>query len=339
MIPLVVGRDGLLAANSLFTLTVIATQVAALVAFVPLAVKTIGIIYTFILLALFYAGATILLMLLPRDAVPLRRGFNARSMSARAWREIGEGWEFTLKHRPILIAILQFSLVGVLVFVMGTLAPGYAARVLDLSAEDSIFVFSPAGAGLLIASLFVVRAGPHFARYTLPITGMILMSLALLALGVVGRYSTGAMLHLDFFQNSLLLNSRILIGIASIFAGIALAFILIPAQTAVQEEAPDEIRGRVLTVQFTLANAIGVLPLLTIGGLADLIGIPTVTLLLGLVLLLIAAVNFNYARDLAREEVRRRPVAQALPIPGTDASTVRVNDDSVDHLTPREQGT
>ncbi len=331
-IPLLVGREGLFAANSLFTLTVVATQVLALVAFVPLAIKLLGVINAYLLLAVFYGGATLLLMLLPRDPVAPRGGLDARSMSRKAWQEIGEGWRFSIRHRPILIGILQFSLVGVLVFVMATLAPGYAARVLGLTAEDSIFVFSPAGVGMLLASVLVVRYGPRFQRHTLPITGMILMGISLLGLGLVGRYSTNKI----FAFSGISVDATTPVGLSSFLAGIALALILIPAQTAVQEEASDEIRGRVLTVQFTLANALAVLPLLTFGGLADVYGIPNVTIGLGLALLLIALANFLYARQLTPSSGQHF-VAEAFPLAGADASTVRSEDDADVRYNLREQ--
>src|SRR5919199_862785 len=101
-IPRLVGREGLLAANSLFTLTVVASQVAALIVIVPVLIKTIGVTNTLFLLALFYAMATLLVMILPSDQVPARMGPSTRSIAHLAWQEIREGWEFSLSHRPIL---------------------------------------------------------------------------------------------------------------------------------------------------------------------------------------------------------------------------------------------
>jgi MFS family permease len=128
-IPLLVGRDGLFTANSLFTLTVVATQVAAIIVLVPVTVKTLGVAGTLLLFAVFYIIATGLVALLPRDPVPKRRAITARSVAKRAWNEFAEGWLFSLSHPPILLGILQISLVTALVYVVATLAPGYAARV------------------------------------------------------------------------------------------------------------------------------------------------------------------------------------------------------------------
>jgi Major Facilitator Superfamily len=325
-IPLLVGREGLFAANSLFTLTVVATQVAAVIVVVPITIKTLGIVYTLLLLAAFYVVATILVSLLPRDPAPVRRALSARSVAKQAWTDLAEGWWFSLSRPPILLGILQISLVTALVYVVAAIGPGYAARVLGLATEDAIFVFSPAGAGILIASLLVVRYGQHLARHSLPIAGTILMGATFFALGLVGVLGGSTQAPVFHLHPDLAVSATTLIAIVSIFAGVALALILIPAQTAVQEGALDENRGRVLTVQFTLANALGVLPLLTIGGLADLFGIPNVTIGVGLSLVVIAILNFFFARGLT-QQAHSRVVGQALPFPGSDPMPMLSSDD------------
>lgn len=333
MIPLLVGRSALFAANSLFTLTVIGMQVIALVFFVPLAIKTIGITWTLGLLAVFYLGATLLLTTLPRDPVNRRDGapVGLGNISHHAWQEIVEGWNYTLNHRPILLGILQYSLVGALVFVLATLAPGFASRVLGMAPEDAVFVFAPAGAGILIASALVVRFGPRLPRTTLPLIGMVLMSASLVALGGLGQVMVNHNGEILGFRPDSIASAATIVGVIAFVAGIALALILIPAQTVVQEEATDEIRGRVLTVQFTIANGLAVIPLLFIGGFADVIGIPQMTIYVGLGMLFIAVINAWYVRRL-HFRFSGGSIAQALPLPGTDATTVR-GDDEVEHIT------
>src|SRR5581483_5862080 len=88
LIPLLVRRDELLAANSLFRLTIVGIQVIALIFYVPVAVKTVGILGAFISLAVFYAAATLLLLLLPADKVVHRLLVNGESALRRGWREV-----------------------------------------------------------------------------------------------------------------------------------------------------------------------------------------------------------------------------------------------------------
>jgi hypothetical protein len=186
---------------------------------------------------------------------------------------------------------------------------------------------------MLIASILVVRYGPHFARHSLPIAGIVLMGLSLLGLGVIGLQANLSIAPLFRLHPELTVSATSLVGVCAFAAGIAFALIVIPAQTTVQEQATDEIRGRVLTIQFTLANALGVPPLLTIGALADVFGIPTVSIALGLALLVIAAGNYLYARQLGILPPWTA-VAEAFPLPGASTSTVRGNGEGGEHRAP-----
>lgn len=327
MIPLLVKRDNLLAANSLFTLTVVAIQVVALIVYVPIAVKSFGIFGAFVSLAVFYALATGLLALLPADPVKRRENNNADAAEAtqsalrKGWHEIGEGWHYVIDKKPLLVAVLQFALVFTIVSVLGEQAPGYASRVLGMQTEDAVYVFSPAGIGIVIASLFVVRLGPRVPRFLLPLLGMFLMALGLMGLGMLGlsgREATTTTFNVAGIQ----LTAVWLIGILSPLAGIGLAFVLIPAQTTIQEQATDEIRGRVLTVQLTLANALSIPLLLAAGGLAEIFGIAQIVAGLGAILLPIAVLNWWYVRHFPQP-----PPApfhsQPIPLPGETVAMVQ----------------
>ncbi len=319
--PLIVKRKELFAANSLFTLTIVAIQILALILYVPISVKTFGILGAFVSLAVFYLAATFLLMLLPRDEVVARATQNGESPLQRGWREIGEGWRFTLEHQRVLIAILQFSLVFTIVSVLGEIAPGYANRVLGLATEDAVFVFSPAGIGIVLASLFVVRFGQNLPRYVLPIAGMFVMGAGLIGLGIIGLFGEHA-LNTQFQFLGFTLNVTYIVGIAAPLLGIGIALVLIPAQTAVQEGATDEIRGRVLTVQLTLANGLSIPLLVAAGGLSDVFGIPEIVITLGAILFPLALFNWLYVRRFPPPPPSAQLHSQPIPLAGETTARV-----------------
>jgi Na+/melibiose symporter-like transporter len=320
-IPLIVKREELFAANSLFTLTIVAIQVVALVVYVPVSVKAFGILGAFVSLAIFYLASTILLLFLPKDAPAHRVKSNGETPIMRGWREIGEGWRFSIDHKPLFTAILQFSLVFTIVSVLGELAPGYANRVLGLATEDAVFVFSPAGIGIVLASIFVVRFGQNLPRYILPIVGIVLIGLGLIGMGLLGLNGTHA-LNTQVTILGITINAAWLIGIAAPLAGIGIALVLIPAQTAVQEGATDLIRGRVLTVQLTLANALSIPFLLAAGGLSDVFGISQIIISLGAVLFPLALINFIVARHFPPIPSTSPLHSQPIPIAGESVTMV-----------------
>jgi hypothetical protein len=75
------------------------------------------------------------------------------------------------------------------------------------------------------------------------------------------------------------------VPIIMFIAGIAMDFINIPAQTAIQEFTPEWIKGRVLALQLMLYNACSIPILLFIGGFADAFGIDKVIYLVSLIII------------------------------------------------------
>ena len=295
LIPLIVSKSNLLPANSLFTITLTASQVLGIVILAPLGIKTIGIVGSLWSAVVLYAIATLLVAFVPRDQPAQKNNFDGLSAAQRAWNEIREGWQYTLRHRAILVAVLQLALVSMMTLIMAMLAPGFAARVLGLGTEDVTVVFWPAGVGIFLAGIFVGRFGHYIAREYLAALGMIVLALNLLGLAWAGG-GVGP-LDLPLFREhpELLLNTTAFVMIFSLGIGLAMALINIPAQTVVQEKAADVVRGRVLAVQFTLSNAFAIPPMLFIGNLADRIGIPQITLTLAVLMMIFAISNLVWA--------------------------------------------
>ena len=74
---------------------------------------------------------------------------------------------------------------------------------------------------------------------------------------------------------------------------LALALVIIPARTVLQERPPAALRGRVIAAQLALANAAAVLPLVVGGALADHLGIRPVMGLLSLLAMGAGAIGFH----------------------------------------------
>lgn len=78
--------------------------------------------------------------------------------------------------------------------------------------------------------------------------------------------------------------------------GAGFALVIVPARTLVQEQSPDEMRGRVISTQMFLSNVASTLPLPLAGGLADVLGFRRVFALLALAILGVGAVSVRQAR-------------------------------------------
>jgi MFS family permease len=83
----------------------------------------------------------------------------------------------------------------------------------------------------------------------------------------------------------------------SLALGLAMSTVNIVSQTLLQEHTPEQLRGRVFSVQFMLNNLVGIPPMLAIGALADLIGIPQMLVGISAVILLVLGITLRMQRQ------------------------------------------
>ncbi len=277
-IPLLVGEERLLTANALFNLTLIGTQVLGLVILAPLTVKLLGIKGAFGIVALMYLMASVLVSRIPRDKPKLVVEAGA-SMLKRVWEELREGWRYVASRRPIQIALAQLTMTTTLLLMMAMIAPGYATRVLGMLPEDAIFVFAPAGVGMLASTFLIGRFGYKFRREVMSSVGFSAMVLTLFGFGLAG-------FDLPFWLTVPKVPAVMLLSLA---LGAEIALVAIPSETLLQEKSPPELRGRVIAVYFLLANMVAIPIMLLVGTVADQVGIAQVVMGVVAFLLIIAA--------------------------------------------------
>jgi MFS family permease len=286
-IPFVVERKNLLAANSLFSLTLALSQVIGLIILGPLAVKLIGINAAFLVVATMYGAAALLLSGLPRDE-PSTQPQSAQSSWRRATAEVRDGAAFVARDRSVLTSMTHLTLIASLVMTLAMLAPGISSRVFHLAPEDAIIVFAPAGMGMLLAAILLGRLGNRIHKQRTVRGGLVAMAAGFALFGVLAwRFqTTNQRLVFDATVIDLPAASAALIFATialSLSLGVAMSSVNIVSQTLLQEQTPEQLRGRVFSVQFMLNNLVGIPPMLAIGALADLIGIPQMLVGIGAV--------------------------------------------------------
>lgn len=288
-IPLLVGKDLLIPANSLFTLTLALSQVIGLIILGPLTVKLIGVKAAFVVVAGMYLLASLLVSRLPRDE-PIRSPRTAKSGWQRIRAELREGALFVARRPNVLVPMMHLTLIASLVMVMAMLAPGIASRVLNLAPEDAIVVFAPAGVGMLLAAVLLGRWGARLDKDRLAKLGLVAMASGFAGLGWLAWRFQLSHLHLALDRSVMSLppaGAALILAtvMLSLYLGFAMSGVNIISQSALQERSPDRLRGRVFAVQFMLNNLVGIPPMLAIGGLADLIGIPPILVGVGIVIM------------------------------------------------------
>ncbi len=123
-LPLLVGEERLMMANSLFNITIAGSQIVGLVVLAPAAVKILGLSSSFGLMGAFYLIAFLLVLRLPRDPGRRVQGFSAASGRERLLREFREGWAFVIRNRTIYMGILHITLVVTLIMILARSVAG-----------------------------------------------------------------------------------------------------------------------------------------------------------------------------------------------------------------------
>jgi MFS family permease len=282
-----------------------------------LVVNLVGVDGLFGLVAILIGLCALLVWPLPAGlTAPVQPSQTARSF-AGLWRDIREVGGFMRGDRVTWLAVLHWTLGASLGIVIAMLAPAFSVDVLGVRAEDSVFVLAPAGVGMVLGTVLLGRIGQRWEPQRLIVVGLFVVGLSLSLLGtlrpvanLVIQAPVGAY-ELSPDGPSLWLILTVMA--TTLVAGVAFVAIIVAAQTIIQMRAPVAIRGRVFAVQLMLSNAVSILPLVFLGGLADVIGVGRALALLGLGVLAAAFLTVRAHRRL-REAASLEP-EQAPPAP------------------------
>jgi MFS family permease len=274
-IPLLVEERQLLAANALFQITFLSSQVIGYtLAPLLVALPFVGISKTLGVGVVFLALAATVLAGLPAVTRERRQvaSDGARHAAVQMLLELVEVAKVVGQDMRLSVALIQLSLAPAVLLVLSELGPKYVKQLLGTSeANYMILLVAPAGAGLGVGLFLIDRIGHQMPKERVASAAMIAMGLALGALAFVPNV-TGALLsglHVSRSVGASLMTVPI-----SFVLGIATALLNAPAQTIVQERASSNLRGRVLSVQQALAAAVAIPVIVAVAVVGQLLSIP-----------------------------------------------------------------
>jgi len=307
-IPMLLRKDQLIAANSLFNITFNVAQLVGMVLMAPLMIKLFGTGALFGSICVLYVIAAALVANLPKDTRPVAAILpdERPRMIIGVWREIHEGWRILTADMTSTLAMAHLTLASTMMPLVAVLGPNFVVNVMKLRSEDVSLVFFPAGAGMLLGTVMTSRLARRFGKDQLVVAGLAVMGMALFGMAgakVGGDYLLhnilGRFMDVEAWPISLELVSMVMV--LAFFLGIAFALVNIPAQTTLQERCPSSFRGRIFAVQFTLSSAVSIVPLLFVGGIADVIGVNKTIALVAILILAIMAGTIRLAPEGARD--------------------------------------
>ena len=221
--------------------------------------------------------------------------------------QVQEGIQFVRSHRRIAWSLGYLGIAASLIGVMGAIGPGFATDILELRPEDFFFIMGPAGLGAVIGILFLNAYGKGIPRRLVIDIGLVAMGITLIGLALVKPVTSAVAPALGTIESNLpdalapLMSLIAVVVLIAVSAGIEYAFVAIPSQTALQEELPVGVRGRIFGILNTLLSVASFLPVLIAPVAADLInlvfkgaGIPVVMAVLGALTLWIGIASWRH---------------------------------------------
>jgi len=299
-VPSVVPKDQLMSANSVFSMAVTGSQLIGMIFLAPILLPTIGAMWLFIVAAVMFAVSVVCAYLMPPiaddDAAPDRSWPTFRQL-----RNAGGDYMGTLRtigKDPVSsLALIHYATGSSLVLLFAVLVPRYMQAVLEISPDKAVTIFAPVGVGAIVG----LRALPYIAarlgKNRTVIAGLVGLSVCVIALGLIEPFASWLKTTENlnpFSDDGRAGGLSILVLLTMAFAGpvgFTYAMVNAPAQTVLHERAPADMRGRVFAAQVVLANAVGILPLVVAGSVADIFGVTPVLFMIAIALATVAGVS------------------------------------------------
>lgn len=265
-IPLLVERKHLLSANSLYTTTMMASVIVGFAVGEPLLAFADAAIAPLVgnldigkelLVGISYAMAGILLLLIrPHEKVD-----QSKQDLPHVWENIRDGVRYLKEHERVRAAMIQLVILFSIFAALAVLAVRLAEVIPEIKSSQFGFLLAAGGVGMAIGAVLLGHDGQRFARAQLNLYGSLGMTAALAALSLFSQQLVPVLLLLTVF-------------------GACASIVAIPMQTAIQEETPEEMRGKVFGLQNNAINIALTLPLGLAGIAETFFGLKIVFLML-----------------------------------------------------------
>ncbi len=277
-IPLMVKRENLMAANALFSSTMMGALIVGYAVGKPILHWAEYLNFEFgkeILVGGFYLLSAAIML-------PIRFKEDRQTSVANPLTEFLQGWRYLKQNGLIWNAMLQIVALYCVFAALLELSIRLAAK-LNLEQTDFSFFVAAAGVGMVLGAGIIGHFGQKLDRKPLPLIGFIFMAVAL------GMFI--------FIQNLALV-----LGL-SVFLGLGAALINVPMQTLIQQNTPPAMHGKVFGFQNHAINIALSAPLLITTKLVNAFGLPVVLSGMSLTVLVIGFWTWHNTRRVLQDVI------------------------------------
>ena len=297
-IPLIVRKDQLVTANSIFSATLYSCFLLGFGLAGPL-ITHLGINIVFGLGGTLLVFASLLATIFPSiiakaDAqgkilIEALRKWNFSVIKKIGTFEILKTVDLIRGKLPVLTSIVILAGVQMVVGVLAVLIPGFLEKSLHIEATDASYVLViPLGLGIISGGIILGKFGQKLIKRLLVGKAIVFGGFLFFLVGIspillpVIQHLPGR--PLPFFTQPSL-SSVLVVG--SFLLGIAMVSILVPTQTVLQQNTPDKDRGKVYSVLGVAMAGLSLIPVLLAGILADVFGVTPIFVALGAIIMFV----------------------------------------------------
>jgi len=208
-------------------------------------------------------------------------------------REASEIFTFIKKARKVMHALLMLTIAQAVIFMFAVLAPGYVTTILEAPLESlSLILIAPAGLGLGLGAFLLGSIGKKFKSKWLSEIGFLIVGIVFILLPSASRVTSHDFVrNLNYYLPDLLhINILHIIVVLAFIIGFSISLVFIPSNATIQVETNEKMRGRMYGLLSSLIGAVSFLPVVLVGGLADLLGVGFVITGVGILLIFLSMV-------------------------------------------------
>lgn len=290
VIPKLVSKNNLTAANSIFSIALFGSILLGYVIAGP-AITIFGRSNIFILLSLLFFVAAFSIFMIPEKLLFSNGVKNLTYIGGLrkfVKSELRSTYSLFNSIKGVGVAFLLLIMSQVLVLIVASIIPGYAKTVLEIDPEEmSTYIFAPAVIGMLLCSVMIGRLTDKINKEKLMTLGIFLSGSVFLIFPLMSKISSRSFILIlnSILPGFLKINILHLTVILAFILGTANALIFISSQIIIQEKVPEIFRSKFYGLLFALTGVFSLIPIIVAGGIADIFGVNIVLSGIGIIIL------------------------------------------------------
>ncbi|NJL60927.1 MAG: MFS transporter [Methylacidiphilales bacterium] len=281
-IPLLVRHECLMAANALFSSTMMGAVIIGFAIGEPILswAKNLNPDWgqEITVAGLYLVSAAIMQ---PIKFTEPKHIFKSHSQ-IKPWAEFKESLRYLKKNRLVLNAMFQLMVLYCVFAALMVLTTGLTDKF-GLEKKQFGFFLAAAGIGMLLGAGILGHWGDKFHHKPLPLIGFLVMAFVLAVFN---------------FSNELVIG----LGMSALL-GVGASLIGVPMQTLIQQQTPPEMRGKVFGFQNHAVNIALSAPLAITGLLTDYLGLQTVLIAMSIVIAVVGIWTWKNTRRVLEDAI------------------------------------